>query len=145
MPLQGDEILFTLKLKANKASNLSEVLSINSRRTNIEAYNQYNEVMGVQLSFGNSNSRDQAALYQNTPNPFADATSIGFYLPSATRAVLTVRDVKGALIYKVEGNYAKGNNQVILKQEQLRASGVMYYTLETSDFTATKKLVLMNR
>ena len=143
--LADDAILFTLKLKANTASNLSEVLTINSRRTNIEAYNQHNDVMGVQLSFGNSSSHDQAALYQNTPNPFADATSIGFYLPSATRAVLTVRDVKGALIYKVEGNYTKGNNQVILKQEQLRASGVMYYTLETSDFTATKKLVLMNR
>ncbi len=143
--LADDAILFTLKLKANTASNLSEVLTINSRRTNIEAYNQHNEVMGVQLSFGHSSSHDQAALYQNTPNPFTDATSIGFYLPSATRAVLTVRDVKGALIYKVEGNYTKGNNQVILKQEQLRASGVMYYTLETSDFTATKKLVLMNR
>ena len=143
--LADDAILFTLKLKANTGSNLSEVLNISSRRTNIEAYNQHNDVMGVQLSFGNSNSHDQAALYQNTPNPFADATSIGFYLPSATRAVLTVRDVKGALIYKVEGNYTKGNNQVILKQEQLRASGVMYYTLETSDFTATKKLVLMNK
>jgi hypothetical protein len=144
-PLQDDAILFTLKLKANTANNLSEVLKLSSRRTNIEAYNQHNDVMGVQLSFGNIASHDQAALYQNTPNPFADATSIGFYLPSATRAVLTVRDLKGATIYKVEGNYTKGNNQVILKQEQLRASGVMYYTLETSDFTATKKLVLMNR
>jgi hypothetical protein len=84
-------------------------------------------------------------LRQNTPNPFADETVIGFYLPSASRAVLTIRDVKGALVYRTEGNYTKGNHQVLLKQEQLRASGVMYYTLETKDFTATKKLVLLNR
>jgi large repetitive protein len=58
---------------------------------------------------------------------------------------LTIRDVKGALIYRVEGNYTKGNNQVILKQEQLRASGVLYYTLQTNDFTATKKMVLLNK
>lgn len=143
--LANDAILFTLKLKANANINLSEVLKLNSRRTNIEAYNQHNEVMGVQLNFNSNTISDQAALYQNTPNPFADETSIGFYLPKATRATLTVRDVKGALIYKVEGNYTKGNNRVILKQEQLRASGVLYYTLETSDFTDTKKMVLMNR
>jgi large repetitive protein len=45
----------------------------------------------------------------------------------------------------VEGSYTKGNNQVILKQDQLRASGVMYYTLQTNDFTATKKMVLLNK
>jgi large repetitive protein len=144
-PPAGDEVLFTLKLKANAAANLSNILNINSRRTNVEAYSLQNEVMGVQLSFGSKAVEDRAALYQNTPNPFTDETQIGFYLPSATRAVLTVRDVKGALIYKVEGNYTKGNNQVTLKKEQLRASGVMYYTLETSEFTATKKLVLLNR
>ena len=31
---------------------------------------------------------------------------------------------------------AKGTNQVILKKDQLGASGVLYYTLETNDFTA---------
>jgi hypothetical protein len=70
---------------------------------------------------------------------------VGFYLPVATKAVLTIRDVKGALIYRVEGNYAKGNNVVNLKQEQLRASGVLYYTLETADFTDTKKMVLLQK
>ena len=99
--------------------------------------------MGVQLTFGAEAVADRAALRQNVPNPFSEETAIGFYLPKASKAVLTIRDVKGALIYRVEGNYVKGNNQVILKQEQLRASGVMYYKLETNDFTDTKKLVLL--
>nr|WP_290934642.1 T9SS type A sorting domain-containing protein [Haliscomenobacter sp.] len=143
--LADDAVLFTLKLKANATTLLSKVLDINSRMTHEEAYNQNDEVMGVRLSFGHVAIDDRAVLRQNTPNPFADETSIGFYLPQATKAKLTIRDVKGALIYQVEGNYTKGNNQVILKQEQLRASGVMYYTLQTNDFTDTKKMVLLNK
>ena len=64
-------------------------------------------------------------------------------MPKATAATLSIRDVKGALLYKVEGNYVKGNNQLTVKMEQLGASGVLYYTLETKDFTATKKMVIL--
>jgi len=142
----GEATLFTLTLKAASNIALSKALDLNSRLTHLEAYNQSDEVMGLKLNFGNSsNIADRAVLRQNTPNPFADETSIGFYLPKATKGVLTIRDVKGALIYRVEGSYTKGNNQVILKQEQLKASGVFYYTLQTNDFTATKKMVLLNK
>jgi hypothetical protein len=141
----GEAILFTLTLKAKSNIALSRTLDINSRLTHTEAYNQNDEVMGVKLSFGASSIDDRAALRQNVPNPFADETMIGFYLPKAAKGTLTIRDVKGALIYRVEGNYVKGNNQVILKQEQLRTSGVFYYTLQTNDFTATKKMVLLNK
>jgi hypothetical protein len=144
-PLRGDEILFTLKLKAESNTALSRALHLNSRLTNMEAYNQSDEVMGVQLTFGSGTVADRAALRQNVPNPFSEETAVNFYLTQAAKAVLTIRDVKGALIYRVEGNYAKGSNQLILKQEQLKASGVLYYTLETADFTDTKKMVLLKR
>jgi hypothetical protein len=142
---EGEATLFTLKLRAASNTALSKALDLNSRLTHMEAYNQSDEVMGLKLNFGSSSNDDRAALRQNTPNPFADETAIGFYLPKATKGVLTIRDVKGALIYRVEGNYAKGNNQLILKQDQLRASGVFYYTLQTNDFTDTKKMVLLNK
>jgi hypothetical protein len=32
---------------------------------------------------------------------------------------------------------------VILKKEQVNARGVLYYTLETNDFTATKKMIIL--
>ncbi len=141
----GETILFTLKLKAESNTALSRALMLNSRLTNMEAYNQSDEVMGVQLTFGAGAVADRAALRQNAPNPFSEETMVGFYLPKATKAVLTIRDLKGALIYRVEGNYSQGNNQVILKQEQLRASGVLYYNLETAEFTYTKKMVVLHR
>ncbi|MDX2071462.1 MAG: GEVED domain-containing protein [Haliscomenobacter sp.] len=141
----GNEVLFTLKLRAKTAVKLSEVLNISSRLTPAEAYDKQNEAIGVKLSFGADVTQDFAVLRQNTPNPFQDETLIGFYLPKATKGTLTIRDTKGSLVYRQEGNYVKGENRVILKQADLRASGVLYYTFETADFTDTKKMILLNR
>lgn len=70
-PLRGDEILFTLKLKAQSNTALSRTLDLTSRLTNIEAYKQSEEVMGIQLkNYGDSNN-DFAVLRQNIPNPFS--------------------------------------------------------------------------
>jgi len=134
--------LFTLVLRAKAEAKLSSALSLN-RSVSPEAYNQHNENLGIALNYGLEAIADGYELLQNTPNPFNGETQIGFKLPKATKATLSVSDSKGALIYKVEGNYAKGNNQVTLKKEQLGASGVLYYTLETTEFIATKKMVIL--
>ncbi|WP_373549399.1 T9SS type A sorting domain-containing protein, partial [Haliscomenobacter sp.] len=127
---------------AKADAKLSSTLNLN-RVVSPEAYDQHNENLGIALNFEGIQATEAYELRQNTPNPFSDETVIGFTLPKATKGTLTVRDVKGALIYKVEGNYTKGNNQVTLKKEQLGASGVLYYTLETTEFTATKKMVIL--
>jgi hypothetical protein len=135
-------VLFTLVLRAKADAKLSSALSLN-RLVSAEAYNQHNENLGVALNYQGVSIADVYELKQNTPNPFSDETVIGFTLPKATKATLSIRDVKGALIYKVEGNYTKGSSQVVLKKSQLGASGVLYYTLETTEFTATKKMVIL--
>jgi len=134
--------LFTLVLRAKAEAKLSSALSLN-RRVSPEAYNQHNENLGVALNYQGVSIAEVYQLIQNTPNPFSDETVIGFTLPKETKATLSIRDVKGALIYKVEGNYTKGSNQVTLKKAQLGASGVLYYTLETAEFIATKKMVIL--
>jgi hypothetical protein len=134
--------LFTLVLRAKADAKLSSTLILN-RVVSPEAYDQHNENLGIALNFEGIQTSEAYELRQNTPNPFSDETVIGFGLPKALKATLTIRDVKGALVYKVEGNYAKGNSQLILKKSQLGASGVLYYTLETTEFTATKKMVIL--
>jgi hypothetical protein len=135
-------VLFALVLRAKADAKLSSALSLN-RLVSAEAYNQNNENLGVALNYKGVSIADVYELKQNTPNPFSDETVIGFTLPKETKTTLSIRDVKGALIYKVEGSYTKGSNQVTLKKSQLGASGVLYYTLETTDFTATKKMVIL--
>ena len=134
--------LFTLVLRAKADAKLSNALSLN-RRVSPEAYNQHNENLSIALNYGLEAIADGYELLQNTPNPFSDETQIGFKLPKATKATLSVSDAKGALLYKVEGSYPKGNNQLTLKKAQLGASGVLYYTLETAEFIATKKMVIL--
>jgi hypothetical protein len=139
------ETLFTLKLRTTKDQSLSEALNISSRLTAQEAYGLDDEVMDVKLFYNKGAGVDKARLDQNQPNPFDEETLIGFYLPKAAQATLTIRDVKGALIYLTQGDYAKGMNQVKLTKQVLKAAGVLYYTLETDDFTATRKMVVMTR
>jgi hypothetical protein len=135
--------LFTLVLRAKADGLLSNAIGFN-RLLSPEAYNLSDEQLNVALNFKAANlAYESYELLQNTPNPFDAETFIGFSLPKATSATLLVRDAKGALLYQVKGNYAKGNNQVILKKEQLGSSGVLYYTLETAEFTATKKMIIL--
>ena len=84
------------------------------------------------------------ALYQNTPNPFDRVTKVGFVLPEGGKATLTVLDVTGKVVLEIEGQYARGYNEVLLKRTDLKASGVLYYKLESDNYTATRKMVLVD-
>jgi hypothetical protein len=43
----------------------------------------------------------------------------------------------------IEGDYEKGYNQVSLERNELSASGIVYYQLESGDYSATKKMVIV--
>ena len=82
-------------------------------------------------------------LYQNEPNPFKGQTVVGFNLAEAGSATMTVFDVTGKVLVKENIAGVKGYNTVNFTAEQLGASGVIYYTLESGDFTATKKMIII--
>ena len=52
---------------------------------------------------------------------------------------MTVTDLSGKVLTVVEGEYTEGYNQVRLSN--LPATGVLYYTLNTANETATKKMI----
>jgi hypothetical protein len=133
-----DETAFSMTFTANADIMLSEALNINSRYTAAEAYNTNNELLDVELNF-NTAANATFELYQNTPNPFNGETTIGFNLATEGAATLTIADVSGRVLTVIEGNYAKGYNQVTVNN--LPSVGVMYYTLATANETATKKMV----
>lgn len=86
---------------------------------------------------------EKVVLLQNVPNPFQGSTQIGFYLPEASQTKLTVRDVKGAVLYQIQGEYNKGWNLLNVEAATLRSSGVLYYSLETAKFVETKRMVVL--
>jgi hypothetical protein len=133
--------LFELVLQAKAPVQLSEVLKITSRITRAEAYNSKGELLDVALRFI-PDVPIQATLYQNRPNPFLDQTSIGFWLPEAGGATLTIRDITGKVLRVIRDVYSAGYNEVRLYSDELHATGVLYYTLETNNFTGTKKMII---
>jgi hypothetical protein len=89
--------------------------------------------------------KPQFELLQNIPNPFQSFTKIGFYLGEPTEAVITIRDLKGSILYRLKANYDQGWNQLDINAGELSASGILFYTLETPRFSETKKMVVLNR
>lgn len=82
-------------------------------------------------------------LYQHQPNPFVGRTSIGFHLPAAATATLTVYDESGRTVFTQQGDFAKGPNAISVERSWLNTSGMLYYKLETATDMATKKMIQM--
>jgi hypothetical protein len=139
--LGSEEAIFTLVLKAKYNTTLSEELSTSSRYTMAEAYGANGELLNVQLTFGNEVAAG-FELYQNIPNPFTGITRIGFRLPEATNATLTITDAAGKVVRVVKGEYARGYNEVNLSDFG-GVSGVLYYRLDTPTHSATRKMVIL--
>jgi hypothetical protein len=140
-----DEVLFTLVVEATEAVKLSEALRISSDLTTAEGYSEASDKLAVSLRFGEEGTIGAEAftLYQNRPNPFRAETAISFNLPEAMDATLTIYDVSGRVLKQVTRNYAAGYNEELIERNELNATGVLYYQLETATETATKKMILV--
>jgi hypothetical protein len=143
-----DDVLFSLVLRATQDQPLREALSISSRYTAAEAYRS-GELTDLGIEFTNGwNVAAEFALYQNTPNPFAAATLIGFNLPQdgrgdgLTSVSITINDASGRVLTVIKGDYAAGYNSINVTKQMIQgATGVLTYTVTAGEFTATKKMI----
>ena len=118
------------------------MLGVSSRITRAEAYSTANNLLDVALRFGGSTiSGVGFELYQNQPNPFVNRTTIGFHLPEAASARLTVYDETGRLVYSQRGEYTKGYNYFVLDRAMLNFTGTLFYTVETDNDAASRKMI----
>ena len=131
----------TVSFIAKQDGNTADLFELTSDVTKAEAYNSNMETVDVVLR--SKESSVEFELYQNTPNPFNNYTVIGFKLPSESDVTLSIMDVTGKLISKVNGHYAAGEHTVSIDKSTLSQSGVLYYQLEAGEFTATKKMVVI--
>ena len=138
------EGIFTIVLRAKQNAQLSDVLTIGSNLTVAEAYNKDGDAMDVKLVFnGKYTEGAHFALYQNEPNPFTNQTNIAFNLPTESLAKLTVYDATGRILKRIEQKFAKGYNEIPLTKEDVQATGILYYRLDTPTNSATKKMIIL--
>jgi hypothetical protein len=141
--MDDDAVLFSLTFKATSdAHTLSGLIDLSSAKLTSQAVDGNGEMMNLELEFVGEEA-EQFVLLQNTPNPFKTQTTIGFILPTATNATLTIMDVSGRVLKVVQSDFAKGYNEVTLNRSEIPASGVLYYQLETPDNTETKHMIMV--
>jgi hypothetical protein len=145
---------YTVTFTATKSGKLSEMLSVSSRITKAVAFASTSLGAGdcakwdIGLRFNNGNSSTIAGqafeLYQNTPNPWVNKTQIGFYLPEATQATLTVYDATGRTLYTAQGDFGKGYNAFTIERASAllgTQSGALFYKVETSTDSGVKQMI----
>ena len=86
---------------------------------------------------------DKYELLQNYPNPFNPTTTIGFVLPKEDNVKICVYNIMGELIATVaDARYGKGYHKVEFNAKDL-SSGTYIYTIQTSEYFASKKMLLV--
>ena len=85
----------------------------------------------------------QFSLLQNYPNPFNAATIIAYDLPVAGMTTLKVYNLLGKEVASLANGYNDaGSHRVIFDGSSLK-SGIYYYRIQSGNFVATKKFVLV--
>jgi len=98
---------------------------------------------GVGINVISSVVPDKYELYNNYPNPFNPSTNIKFNIAKSGITKLNIYDAGGRQVSSlVNENLSPGSYEFTFNAADL-PSGVYFYTLNTSDFTATKKMLLI--
>ncbi|RKU12006.1 hypothetical protein C6503_18085 [Candidatus Poribacteria bacterium] len=112
----------------------------------------HNAFLSLQLTVGDVQPKD-TILAQNYPNPFNPETWIPYQLSQSAEVSIHIHNVAGHLIrtldlgLKPTGSYMTpstaaywdGKNSV----GESVASGIYFYTLQTADFAATRRMVIL--
>ncbi|MEO6131505.1 MAG: T9SS type A sorting domain-containing protein, partial [Saprospiraceae bacterium] len=139
----ASDVLFTLKFQATAPGKLSTMLALNSKETQAEAYNTLDDIKGLKLTFRGAEHGAEFALYQNEPNPFKGNTVIGYDLPQAGKVTLTLFDVTGKVLLVKDQDSVKGYNTISVSSKVIPSVGVLYYRLDANEYTATKKMIII--
>jgi hypothetical protein len=98
--------------------------------------------LGVALRFsGKAIAGIGFELYQNQPNPFVNKTSIGFFLPEAGEATLSVFDETSRLVYEQKGQFAAGDNSILLNRSLINTQGVLWYQVSSGENKGVRKMI----
>ena len=111
-----------------------------------------NAFLSLQLNVGDVHPQD-TLLAQNYPNPFNPETWIPYQLSASTQVQIDIYNVSGQLVRSLDlgwqptGSYMTPSSAAYWDGKnavgERVASGIYFYTLQTSDFTATRRMVIL--
>jgi hypothetical protein len=86
---------------------------------------------------------DAYSLDQNHPNPFNPTTTISFSMPEPGKVQLTIYDIAGRQISALVSGWRNAGYHEVTWDASNLPSGIYFYRIETDQFTAVKKMVLI--
>jgi hypothetical protein len=142
--LEKEEVLFYLVFRVASPGVLEDAVAVNSMITRAEAYNAGLEALELKLDFRKEEREISSyRLYQNTPNPFSERSSIRFEIPQAAKVSIRLFDRMGQHLKTFEDYYEEGEHELLLDSHDLPNSGMIIYQMHTGDFTATRRMILV--
>jgi hypothetical protein len=103
---------------------------------------------GPQSSVDNEFVPEEYRLAQNYPNPFNPSTTISYELPRDGLVSISVIDLAGRHVASlVSGEQRSGIHSIGWNSKndmgQMVSAGMYYYTIQSGDFTQTRKMILL--
>jgi hypothetical protein len=142
--------VFRAKFKVlASGQKLSDVLRIDDSQIECKAFSGISASADVKVAFAQSVGTDspidpnhlQLQLMQNRPNPFVDATTIGFILPEACDAHIRILDISGRELTTYDRKYTAGYHELDFKMENAWTYGVLFCELVTPQGKRVIKMI----
>lgn len=83
------------------------------------------------------------SLSQNFPNPFNPETRIRYSIRKTEKVKLTVLDIQGRVISRLVNGIQRYGTYEVTWNSHPYSSGTYFYTLETSEFRVTRKMIVL--
>ena len=97
--------------------------------------------IGIQPIAGNV--PEKYMLYQNFPNPFNPVTNIKFDLPKKSEVEMKIFDLTGGNVVTLVNGELEAGSYSVDWDASSDASGIYFYSLKTSGFASTKKMIVV--
>jgi len=128
-----------------KSDNLNNLYILGKSQSTSQVFDyiviKYNQISGINpisntipLSFN---------LEQNYPNPFNPNTKINFSIPKKSLVQLRVYDILGREVTELVNEEVSPGEYSISWDASMYSSGIYIYRIESGNFAATKKMVLI--
>jgi hypothetical protein len=144
-----------LTFKATESGQLSKMIQLvemYSRTSDENSKMRSESYIGESMELGNvtleirSDVRPNVFnVSQNEPNPWKGETTIRYELLKAGPVNIKVFDISGRNVWTYVSTAKAGQNALTITRDQLNgATGVMIYKIESGDFTAQKKMIVID-
>jgi hypothetical protein len=134
----------TYDLTVDRIGYTSSTRTVNLSASNVDTINIYLDTMTI---FGiqkiGTKVPAEFSLYQNYPNPFNPSTVIRFDLNTKSMVTLKIYNELGQLIETLVNEQLTPGEYRVTFNSSNRSSGIYFYMLNTSNYSETKKMVLV--